>query len=104
MAAYIVGLIVGAICLISPIAYWMNADRCVVSIMGRSPNAAAHFTPYCSQQLLLGVTVLGAVVLLLSAAMVAFTGLRRLRNAGPLGSNSMASPPQKGAGPTSSEL
>jgi len=80
MAAYIVGMIVGTVSLIFPVIYSMHVDTCVAAIITAHPDlSSARFTPHCPETLLLGTSVLGAVVLLLSAAMMAFTGLRRLR-------------------------
>ena len=80
MAAYIVGMIVGMITLLFPIAYAMHFDGLVATILAQNPQLSSiPIEPLCREGVLYGTSVLGAVVLLLSAALTAFTGLRRLR-------------------------
>jgi len=88
MVAYIIGLIVGAVCLLFPLIYAMFADACRAAIWARNPELTQMpFTPYCPEWLLYGTAVIGAVVVLLSAAMIAKTGLHQFKphseNAGP---------------------
>ncbi|MFP4027854.1 MAG: hypothetical protein ACLFWL_08695 [Candidatus Brocadiia bacterium] len=77
MAAYVVGLITGAIVTIFPLIYAMSFDHCQALVVsaGKSPTALA---PSVSPGLVTTITIIGAVVLLLNAAMLAFTGLSNL--------------------------
>ena len=80
MVAYIVGLIVGTVSLLFPLIYAMFADACRAAIWAQNPDLTAMpFTPYCPAWLLYGTSVIGAVVLLLSVAMIAKTGLHQLK-------------------------
>ena len=80
MAAYIVALVVGAVSLLFPLVYSMHADACRATIWAQNPNLTTMpFTPYCPTSVLYGTSVIGALVLLLSAAMIAKTGLHQLK-------------------------
>jgi len=84
MIAYIVGMIAGAVVTIFPLIYLMNLDWCRASILAAQPQFdPARFEPASSLALASSVTTIGAVVLLLSAAMMAITGLRRLGRSKP---------------------
>ncbi len=78
MVAYIVGMIAGALVTVFPLIYLMNFDWCQALILQQQPNFdLARLDPSYSVTLASSVTAIGAVVLLLSAAMMAITGLRR---------------------------
>ena len=80
MVAYIVGLIVGAVGLLFPLVYAMHADACRAAIWAQNPDLTQMpFTPYCPASVLYGTSIIGAVILLLSAAMIAKTGLHQLK-------------------------
>lgn len=80
MVAYIVGLIAGSIITVFPLIYLMNVDRCVAMVLQHQPEySAASFSPSFSPALASSIAAVGAVILLLSAAMMAITGLKRLR-------------------------
>jgi len=80
MTAYIIGMIAGTVVTVFPLIYLMNFDRCLASILAAQPGFdTARFDPSYSLGLASSVTAVGAVILLLSAAMMAITGLRHLR-------------------------
>ena len=80
MGAYIVGMITGAICLVSPLVYLMNVDDGVAKILAKDPGGnAARFLTYTHYHVAYYIAVVGAIVLLLSALMMVFTGLTQLR-------------------------
>lgn len=79
MKAYIVGMIVGGFVTVSPLIYMMNVDRCVAGIIEDNPEFdPAAFAPSYSPGLATGITIIGAVVLLVSVGMMAFTGMGEL--------------------------
>ena len=76
MVAYIVGMVTGTVCLIMPLLYAMNVNHCVARIMAANPQFdPKSFLAYTPQGLMYPVTVVGAIVLLLSAALMAYTSL-----------------------------
>ena len=79
MAAYIVGMITGAICLIFPMVYLMNIDRCMVKVLQAGTPAVEQFLANTHAGLAYGTAVVGAIVLLLSAALTALAGGAQLR-------------------------
>ena len=82
MAAYIVGLIIGAITTVFPLIYWMNYERCIALVLAHQPDFdVAGFPPAIPDLLASSVTIIGAVVLLVSTMMIAITGLRQLKPA-----------------------
>ena len=83
MAAYIVGMIVGAVCTIFPLVYLTSLNLCLAIVLTKQPAfEPERFDPFHTVALVVGITVVGAAVLLLSAIMAAITGLRRLRTQG----------------------
>jgi len=76
MVAYIVGMVVGSVTLIFPLIYMMSFESSRAIALAQNPEL--RLTPYCPTGLLIGTCVIGAVVLLLSTALMAFTGLRRI--------------------------
>ena len=95
MVTYIVGMIVGMISLVFPLVYWMHLDSCNAQILAYNPSVSV--VPLEAQVpagVLLGTSVLGAVVLLLSAAMMAFTGLKALKDKEEVPSSPPESEPQ----------
>ncbi|MFW6044915.1 MAG: hypothetical protein ACOCR1_04140 [Planctomycetota bacterium] len=80
MAAYIVGMIVGGLVTVFPLVYMMNYDRSLALILQQQPDfPAAEFSPAYSPALATGITTIGAVILLVSVGMMAFTGMQKLR-------------------------
>lgn len=79
MAAYIVGLICGTITTIFPLVYLMSFDRSVANIMAQHPDFEPGRLNPSALTIASGVAAIGAVVLLVCAAMIALTGLKRLR-------------------------
>ena len=76
MVAYIVGMVVGAVTLIFPLIYMMSFESSRAIALAQNPEL--QLAPYCPEGLLIGTCVIGAVVLLLSTALMAFTGLRKI--------------------------
>ncbi len=82
MIAYTAGIIAGASTTVFPLIYMMNYDRCIAMIQSQNPDfdpadfthAISHMTP----NLLAGIAVVGAVVMLICTLMAAITGLRKL--------------------------
>ena len=80
MVAYIVGMITGAVCMVMPLIYAMNVNVCVATIMAGNPDFAPdRFTAYTPPWLLYAISLVGAVVLLASAAMMVRAGSAQLR-------------------------
>ncbi|MCD6415188.1 MAG: hypothetical protein J7M08_00615 [Planctomycetes bacterium] len=82
MSAYIVGMIAGAVSMIAPLVYLMNVNVCRATILSTGAGGAeaiAQFGQLTPKALPWLITVVGAVVLILSALMVVYTGLMRLR-------------------------
>ena len=80
MTAYIVGLIAGTVVTVFPLVYLMNFQRCLATIIAQQPDFdPARFDPANTVSLVTGVTAVGAVVMMLSIAMIAITGLRQLK-------------------------
>lgn len=79
MAAYIVGIIMGAITVIFPLIYMMAFELSRAVALSHQPDL--RIQPYFPENILYGTSALGAVVLLVSTALMAFTGLRRLGRA-----------------------
>lgn len=79
MAAYIVGMITGALCMIAPLVYLGNVNVCVATILSNKPETLDQFTQTAPVGLMYAIVVVGAVVFLLSAGMAAFTGAARIR-------------------------
>jgi hypothetical protein len=84
MAAYIVGMIAGAVCMIAPLMYFAHINSCVAEILAENPDAleqasqaADKFVATTPTGLMWAVGIVGAVVFLLSAVMTAFTGVQR---------------------------
>ncbi len=84
MAAYIVGMIAGAVCMIAPLIYFAHINSCVATILAQNPGAleqasaaAAEFVANTPTGLMWAVGLVGALVFLLSAGMTALTGLQR---------------------------
>jgi len=82
MAAYIVGMITGALCMIAPLVYLGNVNVCVATILSSRPETLDQFTQTAPVGLMYAIVVVGAVVFLLSAGMAAFTGAARTRGTG----------------------
>ena len=99
MAAYIVGMIAGTVCLIAPLLYAMNVNRCVATILATNPEFDPQkFIAFTPQGLLYPIAIVGAVVLLLSAALMAFTTLGRCRGPRPKAPEAeSATPPEEEA-------
>jgi hypothetical protein len=76
MVAYIVGMVVGSVTLIFPLIYMMSFESSRAVALAQNPEL--DLAPYCPEGMLIGTCVIGAVVLLLSTALMAFTGLRRI--------------------------
>jgi hypothetical protein len=82
MAAYVVGIIAGALVTVFPLIYLMSFDRSLALILQVQPDFdVTRFEPSHSLSLASSVTAIGAVVLLLSTALMALTTLRRMRRA-----------------------
>ena len=83
MAAYIVGMITGTVCLILPLVYMMHTNRCVADLYAQDQVAnVQQFIEYTHTGLAYLVGLIGAVVLVVSTALVAVTGFVRLRKLG----------------------
>ena len=83
MAADIVGMITGTVCLILPLVYMMHTNSCVADLYAQDQVAnVQQFIDYTNTSLAYVVAVIGAVVLLASTALVAVTGFVRLRKFG----------------------
>ncbi len=83
MTAYVVGIVAGAVCVVMPLIYAMALDRSVAVIMAQNPAQQVSFESAVPLSLLWAVFVVGALVLLLSAAMAAYAGPKRNRAAAP---------------------
>ena len=94
MVAYITGMIVGAVCLVFPLLYLMNLDRCIANILEDNPQANVQaFLAHTQGGLAVGVAIVGAVVMLVSTLMAAYSGLSALRRR-----KEQARAPEGGAG------
>ena len=92
MTAYIVGMITGAICVITPLFYLMNLDRSRAIIVAQNPDfSIGQFESVVPGGLIYGVFIIGAIVFLLSAFMTAYTGLMRRRKQEPSAGETIAS-------------
>ncbi len=96
MAAYIVGMITGAVCMVVPLCYVMHIDRCVVKVMSEGIVSVDQFLANTQHGLAYGTAVVGAIVLLASTALVAATGLSRLKAARPAAEEDVALPSMDG--------
>jgi len=83
MAVYIVGMIAGASCMIAPLVYLVAVDACMARVLTASPDALDMFLENAHTGLAAPIVIVGAVVLLASAAMAVWTGMARLRPARP---------------------
>ncbi len=79
MAAYITGMIVGAVCIVSSLVYLMGVNLCITALLAQKNVDPTTINTFDTVQLAVAVAAAGAVVLIVSVAMAAFTGLRRLR-------------------------
>jgi len=81
MASYIVGMICGTVTLIFPLVYLMNYDRCVATVLQFQPRFnTGPFSLTYSATLASGVAAIGAVVLIISVAVMALSFLRQSRS------------------------
>jgi len=78
MAAYIVGMIAGATCMIAPLMYLVVVSACMASL-AKDAEALNQFIERVPTGLVTPVVIIGAVVFLLSAGMAAWTGVTRVR-------------------------
>ncbi len=81
MAAYIVGMITGSLCMVAPLVYLAHVNMAVATILSHNPEALDRFTDIAPIGLMYAIVAIGAVVFLLSAGMAAFTGTASLRAA-----------------------
>jgi hypothetical protein len=66
--------------MVMPLVYAMNLNRCMATIVSRQPEFdPAKFAAATPQSQLYVITIIGAVVLVISAAMATATGLWRMR-------------------------
>jgi hypothetical protein len=80
MVAYIVGMITGTLCMVMPLVYAMNVNACVAQIMTGNPEFdPVRFAAYTPPRLLYAISAIGAVVLLVSTFMMAWTGSVQLK-------------------------
>ncbi len=79
MAAYITGMIVGAVCIVSSLVYLTGVNLCITALLGQKDFDPTTIKTFDTVQLAVAVAVAGAFVLVVSIAMAAFTGLRRLK-------------------------
>ena len=79
MTAYIIGLIAGTVCAVSPLLYLMNFDRCLAHIIAEQPQFDPNLFSPAAQGLAYNIAAIGAVVMLISVAMIALTGLGRIK-------------------------
>lgn len=79
MVAYIVGMIIGAVCLVFPLAYMMHIDSCVLQVLMAESLAVEDFLAHTSYGLAYATAVVGAVVLLASTVLVTITGFLQLK-------------------------
>ena len=71
-------MIVGTICLVSPLIYLMHVERCVATLLAAGSGTVEAFLTYSHPTLAYGVAVVGAIVLLVSTGLVALMTVRRL--------------------------
>jgi hypothetical protein len=79
MAAYIVGMITGAVCLVFPLVYLMHIDRCVVKILDSGAGTVDQFLAHSQHSLAYGTAIIGAVVLLASTLLMALAGMTQIK-------------------------
>ncbi len=72
MVAYTVGMVTGTVCMVMPLVYAMNINRCIATILASQPTYdQTQFAAYLPTALVYGISVVGAIVLLLSAMLMA---------------------------------
>ena len=91
MVAYTVGMVTGAVCMVMPLVYAMNVNRCIAGIMEEHPEFdPGRFVVYTPPHLLYGIAVVGAFVLVLSAIMTAAGGRKGSKSRPPAATAALA--------------
>lgn len=83
MAAYIVGMIAGAACMIAPLIYLGHLTDATATVLTTKPEVLDQFLGLAPTGLIYAIVIIGAVVFLLSACMAAYTGYVRNRSQRP---------------------
>jgi hypothetical protein len=78
MIAYVIGMITGAVCMIAPLFYMAHVNECAADIISKRPEHLGLFVAYPPGQVVYTVVVVGALMSLISTAMAAYTGVRRV--------------------------
>ncbi len=78
MIAYVIGMVTGAVCMIAPLFYMAHVNECAVDIIAKRPEHLGLFVAYPPGQVVYTVVVVGALMSLISTAMAAYTGARRV--------------------------
>ncbi len=79
MAAYIVGMIAGAACMIAPLIYLGQFTNATATVLASNPEVLDRFLELAPTGLIYAIVIIGAVVFMLSACMTVYTGYLRSR-------------------------